>query len=67
MKKNMGTIRAINGNLITVEFSDRVSQNEVGYAIKDGERLKSEIIRIQATRRLCKSMKTPRDCISAPG
>ncbi|HNR67922.1 MAG TPA: V-type ATP synthase subunit A [bacterium] len=50
MKKNMGTIRAINGNLITVEFSDRVSQNEVGYAIKDGERLKSEIIRIQGNK-----------------
>jgi V/A-type H+-transporting ATPase subunit A len=50
MKKSTGTISAINGNLLTVDFDGRIGQNEVGYAIKDGERLKSEIIRIQGNK-----------------
>ncbi|MBD3377573.1 V-type ATP synthase subunit A [candidate division KSB1 bacterium] len=50
MKKSTGTISAINGNLLTVSFDERISQNEVGYAIKDGERLKAEVIRIQGNK-----------------
>ncbi len=47
MEKNIGTIRGINGNLLTVSFNGSVVQNEVAYAIKGEERLKSEVIRIQ--------------------
>ncbi|MFO7891464.1 MAG: V-type ATP synthase subunit A, partial [bacterium] len=47
MEKNIGTIKGINGNLLTVGFNGTVVQNEVGYAIKGEERLKSEVIRIQ--------------------
>ncbi len=50
MKNNTGKIVGINGNLITVEFEDRISQNEVGYAIRDGEQLKSEVVRIEGNR-----------------
>jgi len=50
MNKHKGIIRGINGNLLTVEFDGNVRQNEVGYALRDGERLKSEIIRIQGNR-----------------
>jgi len=45
-----GTIVGINGNMITVEFKGIVTQNEVGYAIRDSERLKSEVIRIENNR-----------------
>lgn len=41
-----GKIIAIRGNMITVEFSESVSQNEVGYVIVGDQRLKSEVIRI---------------------
>ncbi|MCF7916516.1 MAG: V-type ATP synthase subunit A [Candidatus Omnitrophica bacterium] len=41
-----GKIIAIRGNMITVEFGESVSQNEVGYVITDQQRLKSEVIRI---------------------
>jgi V/A-type H+-transporting ATPase subunit A len=50
MKENKGTITGINGNLLTVEFGGSVSQNEVGFAISDNEKLKSEIIRIQGNK-----------------
>jgi len=41
-----GRITGISGNMITVAFEGNVTQNEVGYAIKGSERLKSEVIRI---------------------
>ncbi len=47
MSKHYGEIVMINGNMLSVKFSERISQNEVGYVIKDQERLKSEVIRIQ--------------------
>jgi V/A-type H+-transporting ATPase subunit A len=47
MKKSSGTITGINGNMITVTFKDAITQNEVGYAVRGEERLKSEVIRIQ--------------------
>lgn len=47
MKDKEGIILGINGNMITVEFSGSVSQNEVGYVILPQERLMSEVIRIR--------------------
>ncbi len=47
MKDKEGIILGVNGNMITVEFSGSVSQNEVGYVILPQERLMSEVIRIR--------------------
>ena len=46
-KQRKGTIVGVNGNMITVEFDGSVMQNEVGYAVLDDKRLKSEVIRIR--------------------
>ncbi len=43
---NTGKIVGINGNMATVEFTDNISQNEVGYIILGENRLKAEVIRI---------------------
>ncbi len=45
MGKSEGTITSINGNMITVQCSDSIIQNEVGYVIYEKEHLKSEVIR----------------------
>ena len=50
MNQKLGTIIGINGNMLTVVFDGNIVQNEVGYALRDGERLKSEIVRIQGNR-----------------
>lgn len=50
MSKKLGKIVGINGNLLTVEVDGSITQNEVGYAIKGDERLKSEVIRIQGNK-----------------
>ena len=42
-----GSVAAVNGNIITVKFTDRVIQNEVAYVIVDDKRLKAEVIRIR--------------------
>lgn len=48
MATNTGKIVGVSGNLIRAEFSEPVTQNEVGYAVlEDGTRLKSEVIRIR--------------------
>jgi V/A-type H+-transporting ATPase subunit A len=47
MNKTKGTIVGINGNMISVAFDGNIIQNEVGYAITDEDRLKSEVIKIQ--------------------
>ena len=51
MEKTTGKVTGVNGNMITVAFTDAVAQNEVGYArIADGDRtlrLMSEIVRIR--------------------
>ncbi len=44
---NIGHIVAVNGNLITARFTAPVRQNEVGYALLDGLRLKAELIRVR--------------------
>jgi len=44
---HLGKIRGINGNLLRVEFSSPVAQNEVAYAHSGELRLKAEVIRIR--------------------
>ncbi|MGB2661154.1 MAG: V-type ATP synthase subunit A, partial [Candidatus Omnitrophota bacterium] len=46
MSKLPGKIVSINGNMITVEFEENIIQNEVGYVLSHGRRLKSEVIKI---------------------
>ena len=52
-KKNTEKVVAVNGNMITIEFSDRVMQNEVAFArVGDAGdiKLKSEVIRVRGNR-----------------
>ncbi|MBN1479455.1 V-type ATP synthase subunit A [candidate division KSB1 bacterium] len=50
MSQVSGKISGINGNLITVVVNDTITQNEVAYAVKGDEHLKSEVIRIQGNK-----------------
>lgn len=45
-----GTICGVNGNLMTVEFTGAVVQNEVAYAVLGATRLKAEVIRVRDRR-----------------
>jgi len=47
MSENIGKIVGINGNLITVQFDNPVTQSEVGFARTGDIGLKAEIIRIR--------------------
>jgi len=47
MSQKNGRIVAVNGNMITVEFSSSVIQNEVAFVLINGDRLKSEVIRVR--------------------
>ncbi len=47
MSKNTGKITGIAGNMITVNVSGDIIQNEIGYAITGDERLKAEVVKIQ--------------------
>jgi len=47
MTENIGRVVSINGNLVSVEFTDSVSMNEICYVQVDGTALKSEVIRIR--------------------
>ncbi|MDR0932861.1 MAG: V-type ATP synthase subunit A [Victivallales bacterium] len=52
-KKNTEKVVAVNGNMITIEFNDRVMQNEVAFAKvgKNGDvKLKCEVIRVRGNR-----------------
>ncbi|MFH1664692.1 MAG: V-type ATP synthase subunit A [Candidatus Omnitrophota bacterium] len=49
MNEHKGKIIAVNGNMITVEFEGDIIQNEVGYVLNGGRRLKSEVIKISGT------------------
>ncbi len=44
---NLGRIVSVSGALITAAFDEPVVQNEVGYAMVDGLRLKAELIRVR--------------------
>ena len=45
-----GRIVGVNGNILTVEFPDNVTQNEVAYAIAGDVKLKCEVIRVRNNR-----------------
>ena len=47
MSENVGRVMGVNGNLLTVEFSHPVFQNEMAYAEVGEERLKAEVIRVR--------------------
>ncbi len=42
-----GKVAGVNGNMVAVEFEDRVMQNEVAYVFVGDEKLKSEVIRVR--------------------
>jgi V/A-type H+-transporting ATPase subunit A len=48
MTGTKGTVVAVNGNMISVEFDGVVALNEVGYVKVADKRLKSEVIRIRS-------------------
>lgn len=45
-----GRIVGVNGNILTVEFPENVTQNEVAYAITGDVKLKCEVIRVRNNR-----------------
>jgi len=45
-----GKVIGVNGNMVAVEFDSMVRQNEVAYVTQNGERLKSEVIRVRGSR-----------------
>jgi V/A-type H+/Na+-transporting ATPase subunit A len=45
-----GKVVGVNGNMVAVEFADRVMQNEVAFVKVGEERLKSEVIRVRGHR-----------------
>jgi V/A-type H+/Na+-transporting ATPase subunit A len=47
MAEHVGRIVAVNGPLVTARFDAPVRQNEVGFAVVDGLRLKAELIRVR--------------------
>jgi len=47
MSENWGRIAGISGNLLTVEFDQPITQNEVAYAHLGELRLKAEVIRVR--------------------
>lgn len=48
--QRLGQVVAINGNMVAVQFDTNVIQNEVAYVTHDGQRLKSEVIRVKGNR-----------------
>ena len=47
MSVHQGKVTAVNGNLVTAEFEQPVTQNEVTYVCLGKLKLKSELIRIR--------------------
>jgi len=47
MTANIGKVVSVNGNLVSVEFENNVSMNEICFVKVDGAALKSEVIRIR--------------------
>ncbi len=45
-----GKVNGVNGNMVAVQFDDRVMQNEVAYVVVGEERLKAEVIRVRGKR-----------------
>lgn len=42
-----GNVIGVNGNMVAIEFEDKVMQNEVAYVVAGEERLKGEVIRVR--------------------
>lgn len=42
-----GRVTGVNGNMVSVDFGERVTQNEVAYVVAGETRLKSEVIRVR--------------------
>ena len=47
MALHQGKVIGVNGNLVTAEFDEPVTQNEVTYVCTGELRLKSELIRVR--------------------
>jgi V/A-type H+-transporting ATPase subunit A len=47
MKGTKGTVAAVNGNMVAVNFDGPVMMNEVAFVETEGRKLKSEVIRIK--------------------
>ena len=47
MKGTKGTVAAVNGNMVAVDFDGAVMMNEVAFVETEGKKLKSEVIRIK--------------------
>ena len=47
MSTRSGRVMGVNGNLVTVEFDESVSQNEVAYVVQGELRLIAEVIRVR--------------------
>ncbi len=45
-----GHVTGVTGNMVSVQFEERVMQNEVAYVVRDNQRLKSEVIRVKGNR-----------------
>lgn len=50
MSKREGKVIGVNGNMVAVEFYDKVMQNEVAYVVMSEGRLKAEVIRVNGRR-----------------
>lgn len=50
MTRAVGHVSGVTGSLVTVRTDARVSMNEVAYIETEGQRLKSEVIRLEADR-----------------
>lgn len=46
-EKRVGAVVGVNGNMVAVQFADRVMQNEVAYIQRADESLKAEVIRVR--------------------
>ena len=50
LDNNKGRVVGVNGNMLTVEFDTKVTQNEVAYVRVGEESLKCEVIRVRGNR-----------------
>lgn len=50
LDNNKGRVVGVNGNMLTVEFDTKVTQNEVAYVRVGNESLKCEVIRVRGNR-----------------
>ena len=50
LDNNKGRVVGVNGNMLTVEFDTKVTQNEVAYVHVGNESLKCEVIRVRGNR-----------------